>query len=63
MSKKKILVVGSSGQIGGELVEQLRIKYGREQVVAADIKDLSKEEVSILAPYETLNVMNAKRLL
>ena len=63
MSKKKILVVGSSGQIGGELVEQLRIKYGREQVVAADIEDLSKEEVSILAPYETLNVMNAKRLL
>lgn len=63
MSKKKILVVGSSGQIGGELVEQLRIKYGREQVVAADIKDLSKEEVSTLAPYETLNVMNAKRLL
>ena len=63
MSTKKILVVGSSGQIGGELVEQLRLKYGREQVIAADIKDLSKDEVSLLAPYETLNVMNSKRLL
>lgn len=63
MSTKKILVVGSSGQIGGELVEQLRIKYGREQVVAADIKDLTKDEVIHLAPYETLNVMNSKRLL
>lgn len=61
-AKEKILVIGSSGQIGGELVEGLRAIYGQESVIASDIKDLDKEALKQLAPYETLNVLNSKRL-
>ena len=35
----KILVLGSCGQIGTELVLALRSKYGNETVVAADLRD------------------------
>ena len=31
---ERILIVGSSGQIGTELVEELRKMYGNENVVA-----------------------------
>jgi nucleoside-diphosphate-sugar epimerase len=36
---RRILVIGSSGQIGTELVEGLRERYGVENVVASDIKE------------------------
>jgi nucleoside-diphosphate-sugar epimerase len=62
MKKERVLVIGSGGQIGGELVEALRAMYGQENVIASDIKDLDKESAKTIAPYETLNVMNAKRL-
>lgn len=61
-AKEKILVIGSSGQIGGELVEGLRTIYGQESVIASDIKDLDKEALKAVAPYETLNVLNGKRI-
>ncbi len=61
-SKEKILVIGSSGQIGGELVEGLRLIYGHDAVIASDIKDLDKEALKLAAPYETLNVLNSKRI-
>ncbi len=60
--KEKVLVIGSSGQIGGELVEGLRSIYGNDHVIASDIKDLSKDEIKKIAPYETLNVLNSKRV-
>ena len=61
-AKEKILVIGSSGQIGGELVDGLRALYGQDSVVASDIKDLDKEALKLAAPYETLNVLNGKRI-
>jgi nucleoside-diphosphate-sugar epimerase len=61
-AKEKILVIGSSGQIGGELVEGLRAIYGQDGVIASDIKDLDKEALKTAAPYETLNVLNGKRI-
>ncbi|HRG58845.1 MAG TPA: NAD-dependent epimerase/dehydratase family protein [Bacteroidia bacterium] len=61
-AKEKVLVIGSSGQIGGELVEGLRAIYGQDAVIASDIKDLDKEALKSLAPYETLNVLNSKRI-
>jgi nucleoside-diphosphate-sugar epimerase len=57
-----VLVIGSSGQIGGELVERLRQIYGHENVIASDIKDLDKDTLKNSAPYEVLNVLNAKRM-
>jgi nucleoside-diphosphate-sugar epimerase len=61
-TSEKILVIGSSGQIGGELVEGLRAIYGHDRVIASDIKDLDKEALKTAAPYETLNVLNGKRI-
>ena len=37
-TRRKILVTGSSGQIGSELVEALRRRHGTRSVVACDIK-------------------------
>ena len=38
MKMKRTLVIGSSGQIGSELVPALRQKYGKENVIEADLK-------------------------
>ncbi|MBE3594912.1 MAG: NAD-dependent epimerase/dehydratase family protein [Candidatus Carbobacillus altaicus] len=53
----KILVTGSLGQIGSELVPALRARYGVEKVVATDIRP--PEEVTIDGPYAVLNVTEA----
>ena len=50
---KKILITGASGQIGTDLVVGLRGKYGRENVIASDIKlDRAQE----LEPFEVIDV-------
>ncbi|HEY0029484.1 MAG TPA: NAD-dependent epimerase/dehydratase family protein [Bacteroidia bacterium] len=56
----KILVIGSSGQIGTELVQNLREVYGIDNVVASDVKvtEQAKE-----GPFEIIDVMNAAGLL
>lgn len=38
MKKDRILVIGSCGQIGSELTAALRVVYGEDNVIAADIK-------------------------
>lgn len=58
---RRILVIGSSGQIGTELVMNLRAKYGDDNVVASDIKDAS-DEIKNSGPFVNLNVMDAKVL-
>lgn len=55
--QETILVIGSSGQIGTELVMQLRKMYGNEQVVASDIRP-SSEEVMNSGPFEELDIMD-----
>ncbi len=59
MSKDKILVIGSSGQIGTELVVSLRKKYGSSNVVAADLKTGS-DELMQGGPFETLDILDSK---
>lgn len=56
----KILIIGSSGQIGTELVHNLRSSYGTENVIASDIKltEQAKE-----GPFDILDVMDAEGLL
>ena len=39
MPDTRILVIGSSGQIGTELIEGLRARHGNDHVVASDIKE------------------------
>jgi nucleoside-diphosphate-sugar epimerase len=53
----KTLIIGACGQIGTELVLELRKKWGNEQVTAADVKE---ECPSVLAngPYVQLDILN-----
>lgn len=36
---EKVLVIGANGQLGSELTEALRFKWGQEQVIATDIRE------------------------
>jgi nucleoside-diphosphate-sugar epimerase len=60
-SKTGILVIGASGQIGTELVMELRSRYGNSNVVASDLKTASKEVLES-GPFEQLDVMDRDRL-
>ncbi|MCO6500385.1 MAG: NAD-dependent epimerase/dehydratase family protein [Vicingus serpentipes] len=55
----RILVIGSSGQIGTELVQELRTIYGVENVVASDIKEPHNEQNG---PFEVLDILNKEQL-
>ena len=58
-TKDKILVIGSSGQIGTELVHKLRDIYGVDNVIASDIKASNQAKEG---PFEVANVMDAHQL-
>ena len=51
---KKILIVGSGGQIGTELVKKLRRTYGNENVVASDLRPLTGE-IAEAGPFERID--------
>lgn len=61
MTKDTVLVIGASGQIGTELVMNLREMYGSSQVIASDIKSAS-DEVMNSGPFEQLDIMDEARL-
>jgi nucleoside-diphosphate-sugar epimerase len=52
--KKRILIIGASGQIGTELTTFLRNKFGKHKVVASDIKEGS-ETLMKDGPFEILD--------
>jgi len=54
---EKILVIGSSGQIGTELVIKLRELYGEQNIIASDIKP-SSENIMSTGPFEKLDIMD-----
>lgn len=56
-----ILVIGSSGQIGTELVMELRSLYGAGNVVACDLK-ASAQEVMESGAFESLDVLDKQKL-
>ncbi len=55
---EKILVIGSAGQIGSELVVSLRKIYGNENVVASDLRTDEIGKLSANGPYEILDITN-----
>lgn len=57
----KVLVIGSAGQIGTELVMRLRSIYGNANVVATDIRDAAPE-VMESGPFENLDIMDQAAL-
>jgi len=56
----RILVTGAHGQIGTELVEELRKLYGKENVIATDITKVS-EEIRQEGPYLYLDVLDKQQ--
>jgi len=55
----RILITGSEGQIGTELQEILRAKYGRDNVVASDVKKRSKSaDRASSGPYVYVDVLD-----
>jgi nucleoside-diphosphate-sugar epimerase len=57
-SSEKILVIGSSGQIGTELTAQLQKIYNENSVVASDLK----KSKNFSGAFEELDVLDEKRL-
>ncbi|TVX98375.1 NAD-dependent epimerase/dehydratase family protein [Paenibacillus cremeus] len=53
---RTILLTGSSGQIGSELVTALRARYGENYVIATDVKHGTSSEAA--GPFEILDVTN-----
>ncbi|MBP9690435.1 MAG: NAD-dependent epimerase/dehydratase family protein [Bacteroidia bacterium] len=58
MATDKILIVGSQGQIGLELTQELRAIYGNDNVIASDVKAPAQSN----GPFETLDVMDKNSL-
>jgi len=61
MPQENILVFGANGQIGTELVEQLRVIYGGNNVIACDIKEPHFEHRED-GPFEFANVLDRQHL-
>lgn len=59
---KNILIIGSGGQIGTELVKKLRGIYGNEHVVASDLRQLSGEIVEN-GPFERIDSTNMMQII
>jgi nucleoside-diphosphate-sugar epimerase len=56
--QEKILIIGSSGQIGTELTEKLQQIHGAGNVIASDLK----RSKSFSGDFEELDVLDEKRL-
>ena len=59
---ESILVIGAKGQIGSELVDELRRIYGDTKVIATDIK-LPSDEFIKSGPFYQLDVLDFPKLL
>ncbi|TMU54765.1 NAD-dependent epimerase/dehydratase family protein [Flagellimonas algicola] len=55
--QKPILILGACGQIGTELTMELRAKYGKDAVIASDIREGS-ESLMDSGPFELLDATN-----
>lgn len=58
----KILVTGSTGQIGSDLVPTLRDLYGKENVIAAGHSRTPSDEFKDSGPYINLDVTNFEEI-
>jgi nucleoside-diphosphate-sugar epimerase len=60
MKSDKILVIGAGGQLGSELTQGLWKLYGKENVIASDIKE--PQGILSQGRFEVLDVLNQKSL-
>lgn len=59
---KNILIIGSGGQIGSELVRKLRSIYGNNNVVASDLRQLSGDIVEN-GPFVRIDSTNMMQII
>jgi nucleoside-diphosphate-sugar epimerase len=59
---RKILVIGSNGQIGSELVPELGRKYGSENVISSDLKPPLRNQSLSERIFVQLDVFDVKRI-
>lgn len=59
--KESILVIGANGQIGTELVEELRHRHGESTVIATDIKP-ANAALEGTGPFEQVDVLDTAGL-
>ena len=57
----KILIIGACGQIGTELTQKLRMIYGKENVIASDIRKLNVDVVHS-GPIEVINALDFNQI-
>lgn len=58
---EKILIIGACGQIGTELTQKLREIYGRDNVIASDIRKLNNDVVNS-GPFEVVNALDYNQI-
>ncbi len=58
---KKILLIGACGQIGTELVIELRKRFGAQCVIAADVHDMENNQF-LGGEYTKLDVLNKEQV-
>jgi nucleoside-diphosphate-sugar epimerase len=56
----KILIIGAGGQLGSELTQALWNRYGKQNIIATDIKDPGG--ILTQGNFEILDVLNKKQL-
>ncbi|TVR37500.1 MAG: NAD-dependent epimerase/dehydratase family protein [Cryomorphaceae bacterium] len=61
MQSEKILILGAAGQIGSDLTEALRARYGAEAVVASDLHQGIPQALEG-GPYVQLNAMDRQAI-
>lgn len=59
---QKILVTGALGQIGSELIVHMRNIYGRDNVIATDIRRIEGMTAVEGGPFEILDVLNPQAM-
>lgn len=62
MTAERILILGSSGQIGTDLVHALRLQYGNDNVIAADLKAQPIAIGQQAGPFEFIDVLDAPKI-
>jgi len=60
---KRILVTGALGQIGSELTAALRERFGRDNVVASDVRETGEGRVETGGPWTLLDVTDPEAVL
>ena len=59
---KNILVIGSAGQIGSELIPELRRRYGNDHVIAGIHKTTPPREIRESGPVERVDINSAEQI-